>query len=132
MKEVEIKNIMSIRNTTDEMLIMYELRNLLSPYIFLTSLSLLFRIPLTRSVRFLSNIRSRFPLTLRSAMAFFFYNLKPPYVMHWCDWGGKTSRLSIRFQGRFPTNFLFKFCLFASAFVHITIFHFGLKLVCFH
>lgn len=34
----------------------------------LTSVSLLLRMPLTRSVRFLSNIRSKFPLTFLSAM----------------------------------------------------------------
>lgn len=34
----------------------------------ITSFSLLFLIPRTRSVRFLSNIRSKFPFTLRSAM----------------------------------------------------------------
>lgn len=37
----------------------------------ITSFSLLFLIPRTRSVRFLSNIRSKLPFTLRSAMTAF-------------------------------------------------------------
>lgn len=37
----------------------------------ITSFSLLFLMPRTRSVRFLSNIRSKFPFTLRSAIVAF-------------------------------------------------------------
>lgn len=83
---------------------------------FLTSFSLLFLIPLTRSVRFLSNIRSRFPLTLRRAMVITV--LKPlglcyAPAMHSAQ---RNQNLKSKYwiSRLISLNFLFRKCFFLS------------------